>query len=89
MHVLPANIQGGITFQILILSSARIQISYIPQEKSLQIHLRGCVSVSAAKRVEGVGTEEMEVIDVDMDGGERDIEAEEGKEVVESDSLAT
>ena len=76
-----------VTFQILILSSARIQISYISQEKSLQIHLRGCVSVSAAKRVEGVGTEEMEVIDVD--GGERDIEGEEGEEVVESDSLAT
>ena len=74
-----------VTFQILILSSARIQISYIPQEKSLQIHLRGCVS--AAERVEGVGTEEMEVIDVD--GGERDIEGEEGEEVVERDSLAT
>ena len=29
----------------------------------------------------------MEVIDVD--GGERDIEGEEGEEVVESDSLAT
>ena len=74
-----------VAFHILIHSSARIQISYIPQEKSLQIHLRCCIS--AAKQVEGVGTDEMEVIDVD--GSERDIEGEEGEEVVESDSLAT